>query len=207
MDEQLADDIALLRALSAAALSALPGEPWLHRKRLLAEHARDDVTAADALATAPGTEGERASQDPLAFEDVYGTVKPELAARLRARLAALDPREDEERFRALLRALLAQERHVDELSTRPRPPAPDPPEGRPARDPFLPDPPPHTGDDARDDLDARLAELEAAIADGERAAEAGDAAGAAGLLARAAAIDAQLTRAGTPWGSRPVALS
>src|SRR4051794_8061375 len=110
MDERLAEEVALLRGLAAGALAAVAREPFLHRKRLLAEHARDDAAAAQALVAArvPDTE-------PAPAADPYGDAKPRLAAALRGRLAAADPRDDEAGYARLLELALMQERHVAEL--------------------------------------------------------------------------------------------
>ena len=97
-----------LRALAAGALRWLPEEPWLHRKRVLAEHAAEDA----APTGIPGGEDLAArlaeADDPVEWErTAYGEVKPALA---RAARAAQDP--------ALVPFALRQERHALELPVR-----------------------------------------------------------------------------------------
>lgn len=105
----------LLRALAHGALEALPREPWLHRKRLLAEHAVDDLDSAAALedlrVPAPPVLLPRAS-DAAGYEHLaYAEVKPRLAVAARQWLPAAGPEE----LRALIPLAIRQERHVEEL--------------------------------------------------------------------------------------------
>jgi hypothetical protein len=96
---------AALRALAEGALRWLPEEPWLHRKRVLAEHAAEDAEGADApggedLAARLAAAGDADGWERLA----YGAVKPALARA--ARDAGAIP------------LALRQERHVLELAGR-----------------------------------------------------------------------------------------
>src|SRR3954465_11983325 len=100
------DDV--LRALSEGALRWLPDEPWLHRKRALAEHAIEDAEplgvpggaglAADLVLATGAAEWHRIA---------YGQVKPALIA------AALGHDEP-----WLIPFALRQERHLLELPVR-----------------------------------------------------------------------------------------
>ncbi len=96
---------AALRALAEGALRWLPEEPWLHRKRLLAEHAEEDAPGAGT----PGGEDLAvllaAAADATEWHRVaYGTVKPAVARAARAAGAVA--------------LALRQERHVLELPVR-----------------------------------------------------------------------------------------
>jgi hypothetical protein len=151
---------AALRALAAGALRWLPEEPWLHRKRLLAEHAAEDgeptgLPGGEDLAlllsaAATATEWQRLA---------YGEVKPALA---RAARATGDP--------GLIPVALRQERHALEL---------------PVRLLVLP-----IEEDPALEHGSAAAQLRAAVEAAHDAARAGDAHGAAGHLLRAARTEA-----------------
>ena len=151
---------AALRALAEGALRWLPQEPWLHRKRLLAEHAVEDAEPSGVPGGEPLVLLLAAAADATEWHRVaYGEVKPALA---RAARAAGDP--------SRIPLALRQERHVLEL---------------PVREFVLPldrDPALEVGPSA--------AELRQLVDAAHRAARAGDAPGAAEHLRRAAAIEA-----------------
>jgi len=155
-----------LRALSEGGLRRLEGEPWLHRKRLLAEHAVEDAEPLGIGGGADLAARLDRAPDAAAWQRIaYEEVKPALAA---AALARDEPR--------LIPFALRQERHVLELPVRafvlPI-----------ARDPAL---------DVGPVAPALTAEVDAAHA----AARAGDARAAAQHLRRAAELEAAAVVAG-----------
>lgn len=100
------DDV--LRALSEGALRWLPGEPWLHRKRVLAEHATEDGDPLGIQGGAGLAESLARATSAAEWQRIaYGQVKPALAA------AALESAEP-----WLIPFALRQERHVLELPVR-----------------------------------------------------------------------------------------
>src|SRR4051794_1028076 len=196
MEQQRLPPIALvLRALAAAAPGRPPHEPLLHVKRLLAEHAEEDLAAAAALdaPTAAPAPALRALVDPI-------------ASRAALQRALADAVRDDP---ALLPLALAQDRHADAPPAR-HPAAPAgglpleaadgdwPPPHRPApargaRDPFV-IVEPGAAPDAIDD----------AVRAAESAAAAGDATEAAAQMRHATRLDRERLEAGDPWGARPV---
>lgn len=132
MDE-LAGFALLLRALAHGALGWVPGESRLHVKRILAEHAADDLSSVGRLehlvrpAPAPGpalaviVEALAGATEPAEYQRIsHGTVKPALARAVRTSLARKDPRLPE--VPALMELAIRQERHADELLVRHAPP-------------------------------------------------------------------------------------
>ena len=102
----LAELAAALRAAARDALARLPAEPWLHDKRLLAEHAEDDQLAAAAIEALLGLE-------PRTATAAHPPAR--IAAEARA-LAATET--DEGRLGLLIGLATTQERHADELPDR-----------------------------------------------------------------------------------------
>src|SRR3954451_23603285 len=97
-----------MRALAAGALRWLPEEPWLHRKRVLAEHAAEDAVPAGIPGGEDLAAALTAATDAADWERIaYGEVKPALARRARAAGAP-----------ALIPLAMRQERHALELPVR-----------------------------------------------------------------------------------------
>lgn len=172
----LAELAGALRAASRDALARLPDEPWLHVKRVLAEHAEEDELAATAI------------EALLGIPPVTGG-EPHPPARLAAEAHALiATTEDTGRLGLLIGIAAAQERHADEL-----PREKNVSKTFLSRDPFVvrrenapPDP------------------IDNAVCEAEVSARRGDAKGAADAMRKAAELDAERTRSGDPWGVRPI---
>jgi hypothetical protein len=180
MEEQLAALARSLRALERDALTRLPEAPWLHVKRVLADHAAEDAASAAALGDRTGA----AAADPVdPVPDRRG-----LQARLADDARALrDATGDERLVQVLIELELRQRRHLDELPPPRVAIAPGP------RDPFV-----------RFEPGAPPDPLDEAVRAAEAAAREGDTATAAERMREAAALDAERTRDGDPWGLRPV---
>ena len=182
MDERLAALARDLRVLALDALRRLPGEPLLHGKRVLAEHAEEDTRLAAAL------EAAGAAATPDGESAAPGVTDRPAACRAAAATArALADEAEGAALEALVAVALALDRHADEL------PAPRVPLPATGRDPWVVRAPGAPPDD-----------LEDAIAAAEDAARAGDPGAAADHLRHAAELDRARAEAGDPWGLRPV---
>lgn len=184
MDEQLAALARDLRALERDALARLTDEPWLHVKRVLAEHAAEDAASAAALeGLLPDPAGGPVAQRPVEDRNL-------VQARLATAAGALvEHAVDERVLRILVELELRQRRHGDELP--PRRAAALAATG--IRDPFVPT-----------DPDAAPDPIDEAVSAAETAAREGDAATAAARMRDAAQLDAERARDGDPWGLRPI---
>ena len=167
-----------LRALAAAALARLPDEALLHRKRLLAEHAEEDLAAAGWLEAAGG------GGTPLDLPPGHAEAKRALAAHVRELCRHAEPTQLE----VLVPLAIDQQRHAEEL--------PDRHGSAGRREPYV-----------LTDPEAPPDPIEDAIAAAEAAARGGDAHAAAEHLRHAARQDGERARRGDPWGARPVRLS
>jgi hypothetical protein len=114
----LAELAGALRAAARDALARLPDEPWLHVKRVLAEHAEENERFAAAIEAHLGTSAA-----------AYSGSQTDHAAAARALAEAAV---DEAELALLLGIAAAQDRHRDEL-----PSASDVCETFHARDPFV----------------------------------------------------------------------
>ena len=170
----LAELAGALRVAARDNLARLPDEPWLHVKRVLAEHAAEDERAAAAIEAHLGI----TTNARNVCESFLAPVARELAA------AATDEAE----LVLLLGIAAAQDRHRDEL-----PNARKVCETFVAREPFV----------VRE-VGAAPDEIDEALKVAEAAAVRGDARAAAEAMRRVAELDRRRTEAGDPWGLRPI---
>ena len=170
----LAELAGALRAAAHGALARLPDEPWLHVKRVLAEHAEEDERAAAAIEAHLGISVDATNASQL---DVASAAR-----------ALADATSDEAELALLLGIAAAQDRHRDEL-----PRATNVCEAVGARDAFVV----REAGAAPDEIDEALKVADAAAARG-------DAGAAADAMRWVAELDRQRTLAGDPWGVRPI---
>jgi hypothetical protein len=163
-----------LRAAARDALARLPDEPWLHVKRVLAEHAEEDKRFAAAIEAHLGISADATTASQVDFA--------------RAARALADAAEDEAQLALLLGIAAAQDRHRDEL-----PRVKNACEAFFTREPFV-----------MREAGAAPDEIDEALKVADAAAARGDARAAADAMRWVAELDRQRTLAGDPWGVRPI---
>jgi hypothetical protein len=114
MEDPQAAFAPVLRALALDALGRIAAEPWLHVKRLLAEHAEEDALAAARWPAAPNGEAVTPPLPRLETIADRAALQLALAGELRSTAATADPGT----VALLVPLAIAQERHADELPGR-----------------------------------------------------------------------------------------